>query len=282
MKKLILIGIVSAIVICGTSCGIVRNIIDNNIKDENLSVAGVVVVDDSTENADNSVSDTQEDREPDTQSEDLPAQVDFMDYLGDWGGEAELNVYMPNKNIVELSFRQSNYNASRYAYVETALPVSSFDGNKVSFAFVDSWYNTGNMTIVFGNKVIECTVSDVEYAEDALFGVTNGFYPLVRMYNAAEQDDPEVYIENEYILDTHLRYISRDELVGYSKETVALIRNEIYARHGYVFKNNEYKTYFNQQSWYVPNPNYNVNMLSDVEKYNVSVITEYEKDMGWK
>ena len=85
-----------------------------------------------------------------------------------------------------------------------------------------------------------------------------------------------------YLWPTDSAYITYSDLSYYSKKQVEAIRNEIYARHGYVFKTDEWSSYFNQRSWYSPNPNYSDSWLSSVERSNIDVIVQYEKDHGWK
>lgn len=71
------------------------------------------------------------------------------------------------------------------------------------------------------------------------------------------------------------------DLVGLSKDALKLARNEIFARHGYYFSNENLLTYFAMCSWYYPDPSItttdNVH-LSSQESKNVSVIKAYEKN----
>ncbi|MCH5184788.1 MAG: zinc-ribbon domain-containing protein [Oscillospiraceae bacterium] len=77
-------------------------------------------------------------------------------------------------------------------------------------------------------------------------------------------------------------YISERDLFYLSREDVAFIRNEIYARHGYIFQNEPYKSYFAQKAWYIPNPNFNESMFNPVERANKDFLVQYEKKMGWR
>lgn len=103
-------------------------------------------------------------------------------------------------------------------------------------------------------------------------------------------DDFDYNYDNDYDYDdsyyelypTDSQHITYSELSALSKDEVALIRNEIYARHGYVFKTEPYKSYFNEMPWYIPNPNFNENMLTPIEKQNKDTIVQYEKEMGWR
>lgn len=91
--------------------------------------------------------------------------------------------------------------------------------------------------------------------------------------------------EDAYILPTDSRLIEESELYGMSQEEVALARNEIYARHGYVFTTESYADYFEQQIWYTPDPNFDAldpTQLTEIERKNIDVIVGYEEKMGWR
>ena len=76
------------------------------------------------------------------------------------------------------------------------------------------------------------------------------------------------------------RYLSDYELIDKSLWELMIMRNEIYARHHYVFKRSELIEYFGRQSWYVgyePDAKAVYRTFSDIEKSNVSLIKSYEK-----
>jgi len=73
------------------------------------------------------------------------------------------------------------------------------------------------------------------------------------------------------------RPITRALLAGLFLEDVKKMREEIYARHGKVFKDPWTQKYFASLDWYKPNPNYSDASLSAVEKRNLVVIAGYEK-----
>ena len=81
----------------------------------------------------------------------------------------------------------------------------------------------------------------------------------------------------EYLREREMTY---DDVEGKSAEELRLMRNYIFARRGYIFESEDLKEYFEQFSWYVP-LYYDVTpRLSDIEKYNVNFIKEYETDFG--
>ena len=66
-------------------------------------------------------------------------------------------------------------------------------------------------------------------------------------------------------------------LQGLFLEDVRKMREEIYARHGKVFKDPWTQKYFASLDWYKANPNFTDASLSAVEKRNIVVIGGYEK-----
>lgn len=70
------------------------------------------------------------------------------------------------------------------------------------------------------------------------------------------------------------RRLTEAELRGYSSRELKIMRNEIYARHGYVFQTADMKNYFAAQPWYRP-VSRNVS-LSSVEQANVATIQRVE------
>jgi hypothetical protein len=66
-------------------------------------------------------------------------------------------------------------------------------------------------------------------------------------------------------------------LEGMFLEDARKLRQEIYARHGKVFKDRWLQKYFASFDWYKPNPRYTDAVLTQVERQNVAAIAAYEK-----
>ena len=88
--------------------------------------------------------------------------------------------------------------------------------------------------------------------------------------------------EFEYIFPTDTQYITQDDMIYWDKETAMLARNEIYARHGYIFENEDIQYYFGRQIWYEPNPDFDGSGLSAIEKANIETIKAFEQAQGWR
>jgi len=66
-------------------------------------------------------------------------------------------------------------------------------------------------------------------------------------------------------------------LEGMFLEDASKLRNEIYARHGRVFKDRWLQKYFASFDWYKPNQRYSDASLTAVERQNIAAIAAYEK-----
>ncbi|MDQ0201850.1 YARHG domain-containing protein [Neobacillus ginsengisoli] len=75
--------------------------------------------------------------------------------------------------------------------------------------------------------------------------------------------------------DSDKRALSEEDIATLTKGQLHLARNEIYARHGYVFKSADLQKYFSSKSWYNADPSYN-SSLNEVEKENVKLLKARE------
>ena len=95
---------------------------------------------------------------------------------------------------------------------------------------------------------------------------------------------------NRYEKADHLSYTT---VTNYTLEDLSILdsyglkitRNEIFARHGRMFNDQELQEYFKRQQWYVPQiaaNDFDTSCLNEVEKYNVNLISVYEEQIGGK
>ena len=102
---------------------------------------------------------------------------------------------------------------------------------------------------------------------------------LSRLSAASESD-------SEYLLaDSDSRYLTEDDLAGFTAEQCRLARNEIYARHGRRFKDPALQRYFDSLSWYngtIEPSDFNDNVFNSYERANCSLIIDYEREHGYR
>ena len=75
------------------------------------------------------------------------------------------------------------------------------------------------------------------------------------------------------------RKLNDYDLEGKTKKELEIMRNSIFARHGYRFKRKDLLNYFSQFSWYYPSTSdmsVASSSMSEIEIYNVNFIKEHE------
>lgn len=137
-------------------------------------------------------------------------------------------------------------------------------------------FNDGNYETSFKYlkkaEIYNYDIAKFENYEDLIGFINNNYsendYPVYRGYG-----------ESYYIIpDSSSRYLTKEELYQYDKSSLGFIRNEIFARHGYVFKNEDYRNYFTSMPWYLPDSRFKGTLkeLNPVEKHNVELIQSIE------
>lgn len=95
----------------------------------------------------------------------------------------------------------------------------------------------------------------------------------------AEAAEVAMEDSNGYILpDSNSRKLKKSDLAGMTAQQLSYAKNEIYARHGRVFKSSELQDYFNEKDWYEENDDFKDEDLSKKEAENTEFIAAYQKD----
>ena len=92
--------------------------------------------------------------------------------------------------------------------------------------------------------------------------------------------------ESSYLLpDSDSRFITKEDLYAFDAKECMLARNEIFARNGRKFSDDEVRAYFESQSWYkgtIEPADFNESSLNKYEQTNIATIIEYEEEMGYR
>lgn len=99
------------------------------------------------------------------------------------------------------------------------------------------------------------------------------------------EDEIQGYLQENYIFpDSDKKYLSEDEVRNATTEELFIGRNEIFARHGYIFEDEGLRQHFMNTPWYqevVPGDQFNVDTeLNDFEKKNVELIKKIEDEIN--
>ena len=81
--------------------------------------------------------------------------------------------------------------------------------------------------------------------------------------------------EQKYGIGTR-RLLTESDIYGYTKNDLRILRNWIYARHGYRFKTADMRSFFENEPWYEGRYDDVSSMLTDIEQQNVEFIKRHE------
>lgn len=138
------------------------------------------------------------------------------------------------------------------------IAIAMLIGNVCFAAFAKS---SVKKTTITKQEVKKVTGKDVKYEQDSdNFTVSRSSNISEKIESQATQEpeataDVQDTSENngDYIFpDSDSRKLKKSEVKKLSKKELRYARNELYARHGYIFKDEELKNYFESKSWYTP------------------------------
>ena len=165
------------------------------------------------------------------------------------------------------------YNTIVYLYGTGSTWKDNIDQMKIEVVnHTDYWLKRFNLNPVYileriNNNTIEINKKNVFANINDTFQITFSIYPAYGVY-------PYEISENRWRLRDEL--IPVDELALLNKEQLRILRNSIYAYHGYEFRSMDLLNYFNNQQWYKINKNFSENLLSINEKINIENIIREE------
>lgn len=95
----------------------------------------------------------------------------------------------------------------------------------------------------------------------------------------------ETYIKREFASSSPIIFsmnassslLDEDAVANLTKGDLIIIRNTIYARHGYSFRNLPLRVFFDAQDWYIPVHADIRSDFTDIEKTNIELLLAYEE-----
>jgi len=96
--------------------------------------------------------------------------------------------------------------------------------------------------------------------------------------NPIEQQNVDLLYHYEWKIRESLATtpLTDDTLGAMFAEDLRVLRNEVYARHGRIFKDPKLQKYFESQAWYKPNPDFKDDQLNQIESDNLKKIVDAE------
>lgn len=215
-------------------------------------------------------------------------------------GGVELSCTITESNRLTGTLFAQQEMTERFAVVEDIS--GEIEQNKLLFDYADDgWGNSGTLHMQFRNDSIYVEILNYCEADGGSDYGISGYYELIRE-NEAESREKELentidersqyyrasayYLEivdywenvreardvsnvNEPLFATNKQYYTKENFENEPKLVIHLAKNEIYARHGYIFKNEDLYNYFMGCVWYNP--------TCKAEDFDDSVLNEYEK-----
>jgi hypothetical protein len=134
-----------------------------------------------------------------------------------------------------------------------------------------------NWSILGTGKVTNTKFSHFEADSCRMVRVLSGKLQIeVKDFHPTKNIEFGIISENSFInRTTDLARIQSGELLEigqlnkdktYSKEELRILRNTVYAQHGYAFKSTDLQDFFSQFEWYLPDPNLNMDQIALTEK----------------
>ena len=101
--------------------------------------------------------------------------------------------------------------------------------------------------------------------------------PILFPDNQTSTETEMVSNDGGYYHITSSRLLTEEDIKGFSKSDLKIMRNEIFARHGYIFRDPMLQEHFSRMPWYTPQQDdISQITLSSVEQNNVLFIQRYE------
>lgn len=98
--------------------------------------------------------------------------------------------------------------------------------------------------------------------------------------NEEEYDTEEMYRTASKVvteINTSTKKLTESDVKNLKKLELEILRNTIFARHGYTFKKKSYRQFFDPVEWYVPVSNDVSGTLTPLEKDNIALLERFEK-----
>lgn len=103
-------------------------------------------------------------------------------------------------------------------------------------------------------------------------------YQIDEEYETYDELEYSTATDAIYKLNASSQLLTKTDTENLKKGDLKIIRNTIYARHGYSFKNRPLRVFFDAQPWYIPVHTDIKSELTSIEKQNIKLLLRYEKN----
>lgn len=123
-----------------------------------------------------------------------------------------------------------------------------------------------NQRACFGVHCINVSRTSKTSQSESFTSSSSNIEPSARQVSNTKGEFPQA--SERLLRSSDLEYMTFQDL--------AIMRNEIFARHGYIFKTEHIRDHFSRQPWYKPRFDDVTSMLTQIEKQNIELIKSFE------
>lgn len=181
-----------------------------------------------------------------------------------WGGSGILHITFSDDKAIQIEVQD-------YKMKDTNLSGYGFSGV----------YQLEQFDVMYEKYYAPWTESEMQnaIAERKQYRDLCSFYPEVSNYleNVREVRDISSVVEPLYFTD--LKIYQKQDFDQVPPLIIHLAKNEIYARHGYIFKNQDLNNYFKGQIWYEPSitpENFKDSVFNKNEQVNLKLLSSLD------
>lgn len=179
--------------------------------------------------------------------------------------------YIAFKNLLVNDKGETSVNVTDYSTPGDRFEIDS----EVSSGWWSSkqWYYYGYESLDNMYKAVITANADLYHHEES---IDESFAPAIEI----EDEEKEVGEEGIIFPNSSEEIIAESDIDELSDEELRYAINELYARHGYIFKDDELRSYYNQFEWYEEKVNpgdFSTNLFNDTEKKNAETMQK-ERD----
>lgn len=149
-----------------------------------------------------------------------------------------------------------------------------------------------NKNAIVTKRTFKLVKQKFEYKPEVMLPDDNLYFDIYSMkvdstvVDTLEVDGEEIMEYSEmyraasdviYTINSSTKLLTEEDVKNLKKLELEILRNTIFARHGYTFKKKSYRQFFDPVDWYIPVSEDVSDKLTTIEKKNITLLERFEK-----
>lgn len=207
--------------------------------------------------------------------EDISGKIEqeelYFDYSDDeWGNSGTLHIQFLSDSIYVdvLNYKKAD-NGSDYGISGSFELIRQKEDISENDITNDAIYNSSWTE----EEIINAVNERSQYYK------ASAYYPEIIDYWENVREVRDISNVLEPLFETDKRYYTKEEFESEPMLVIHLAKNEIYARHGYIFRNEDLYNYFMGCIWYSPtcdSADFDDNIFNEYEKANLEILSDLD------